>query len=232
MAAATVSAQPPAPPFDSSTFPTSSRAKPCAAAPRPRWSCATGARPVSTRSRSSRWSTRRPEGSAATCCSRDLERRGWNARLVSRRRSAVVQARLSDRQPVVALDRRPPGRLSLRRHRRLGERSGRVSRSGARAVPRHERVHFLNAWAKAGDWTMLMLPPAGGRRAQPRQHRNPSVSTALASASGAVRRPCRRRGSRSGARRPGRRARDVCIRRRTSVRHPRRRCARRPVSTR
>ena len=87
----------------------------------------------------------------------DLARRGWNVRSF-RGDEAVVQARLTDRQPVVALIEDRPGAYHfVVVVAWVNDRV--VYHDPARAPFRvvHERA-FLDAWRKAGDWTMLMLP--------------------------------------------------------------------------
>ena len=87
----------------------------------------------------------------------DLGRRGWNARSF-RGDEALVQARLTDRQPVVALIEDRPGAYHfVVIVAWVNDRV--VYHDPARAPFRvvHERV-FLEAWSKAGDWAMLMLP--------------------------------------------------------------------------
>ncbi|MDQ3487314.1 MAG: C39 family peptidase [Acidobacteriota bacterium] len=90
----------------------------------------------------------------------DLARRGWNVRSF-RGDESVVQARLTDSQPVVALIEDRPGAYHfVVIVAWVNERV--VYHDPARAPFRvvHERA-FLDAWAKAGDWTMLMLPADG-----------------------------------------------------------------------
>lgn len=90
----------------------------------------------------------------------DLARRGWNARSF-RGDEAIIHMRLGDRQPVVALiEDRPDAYHFVVIVAWANERV--VYHDPARAPFRvvHERV-FMDAWAKAGNWTMLMLPPEG-----------------------------------------------------------------------
>lgn len=89
----------------------------------------------------------------------DLERRGWQATSF-RGDASVVQARLADRQPVVALIEDRPGAYHFVVI--VAWVNDRVvyhdpARAPFRVVP--ERI-FLNAWAKTGDWSMLVLPPS------------------------------------------------------------------------
>ena len=87
----------------------------------------------------------------------DLGRRGWNVRSF-RGDESTVQARLSDRQPVIALIEDRPGAYHfVVIVAWVNDRV--VYHDPARAPFRvvTERT-FLDAWARAGDWAMLMLP--------------------------------------------------------------------------
>ncbi len=93
----------------------------------------------------------------------DLRRRGWNVRSF-RGDESVVQARLTDSQPVVALIEDRPGAYHfVVIVAWVNDRV--VYHDPARAPFRvvDERA-FLDAWSKAGEWTMLMLPgtPSAG----------------------------------------------------------------------
>ena len=91
----------------------------------------------------------------------DLARRGWQARSF-KGDPALVNARLADRQPVVALIEDRPGAYHFVVI--VAWVNGRVvyhdpARAPFRVVA--ERA-FMEAWAKADGWAMLMLPPPGG----------------------------------------------------------------------
>jgi hypothetical protein len=96
----------------------------------------------------------------------DLGRRGWNARSF-RGDEVLIQARLADRQPVIALIEDRPGAYHfVVIVAWVDERV--VYHDPAKAPFRVEsEADFLKAWAKAGDWTMLVLPPQGGLAAAP-----------------------------------------------------------------
>ena len=119
----------------------------------------------------------------------DLERRGWNVRSF-RGDEALVQARLTDRQPVVALIEDRPGAYHFVVI--VAWVNDRVvyhdpARAPFRVVPQRA---FLDAWGKAGEWAMLMLPadgagPGVGRSPGPA----PSTSTSPSTGAPAVT-PC------------------------------------------
>ncbi|MEX1129893.1 MAG: C39 family peptidase [Vicinamibacterales bacterium] len=105
----------------------------------------------------------------------DLRARGWDARSFGGDR-ATVQARLADRQPVVALIEDRPGAYHFVVI--VAWVNGRViyhdpARAPFRVV--QERV-FTAAWEKAKYWTMLALPPAGGIAAPERTEATPRAA--------------------------------------------------------
>lgn len=114
----------------------------------------------------------------------DLDRRGWEARSF-RGDPALVQARLADRQPVVALIEDRPGAYHFVVI--VAWVNARVvyhdpARAPFRVVAERD---FMTAWSKTGDWTMLLLPgarPSMERGADPA----PAAAAAATPCSGLV----------------------------------------------
>jgi len=98
----------------------------------------------------------------------DIGRRGWSARSF-RGDEGVVQARLADRQPVIALIEDRPGAFHfVVIVAWVNDRV--VYHDPARAPFRvAHAAAFLSAWSKAGDWSMLVLPREGGATGHPSQ---------------------------------------------------------------
>lgn len=96
----------------------------------------------------------------------DLRRRGWDARSF-RGDAAAVQARLDDRQPIVALIEDRPGAFHFVVV--VAWVNGRVVyHDPARAPFRvSTETAFTSLWEKSGFWTMLALPPAAGLETAP-----------------------------------------------------------------
>ena len=144
-----------------STFHSSPNPRRCAAARRPRWSCATGAREASTPSRSRIWLTAAPRESVQPRSSTTFADAAGTRRAIAGTNEAIARE-LADGRPILTLIEDRPGTFHY------------IVIIGAtpRAIVYHDpartafrtmsRDDFDRRWSAAGHWMALVVPMAAG----------------------------------------------------------------------